>query len=679
MRILTTLFFGLCLLMMRASSQQLIQKNIPNNKVLDLSGMDSSVRPGDNFYRYVNGKWISKAVIPPSESGVGVLGDLYNSTQDNLHSLLDSLSGTNQVNGTIEQKVGDLYASGMDTVTIEKRGYEPLKPYLEKIAAIQSVPDILKFANILRKENQNLIYVIRVVPDAKNSKMNILSLRQGGLALPDRDYYFKKDSSGVAILEAYHRYIATLFMLCGDDSATAAKQALKVFNLEKQLAEVHMTRVERRDPRKTYHKMSMAELDKQMPAISWKSTLSDIGIHTDSVNLDQPAYYIRLNQLLTGVGLDDWKAYLEFHTIWLFVPYLSSSFVNADFNLYDRTIFGQEQMKPRWYRMVSFVDDDLGDGLGEVYVNRYFTAASKARMLELVNNLQTAFEMRINKLDWMSDSTKAKAKDKLHTYIKKIGYPDKWRDYSTVSIDKHKYFENFISCLENEFNRKLVKINKPVDKSEWGMTAPTINAYYDPKYNEIVFPAGFLQPPYFNPAADDAVNYGAIGIIIGHEMTHGFDDQGAQFDKEGNLKNWWSHDDSVKFVSKTKLVEAQYDRFVVIDTIHVNGAVTLGENIADLGGLNIAYDAFKLTKQGQDTIRIDGLTPDERFFLSYATVRRSKLKDALLRANSNLDQHSPDEFRVIGPLQNFTPFYITFNVKEGDKMYKPETERIKIW
>ncbi len=678
MRILTSLLFGLCLLKMSAYCQQ-AEQTATDKKARELFNVDSSAKPGDNFYLYVNGKWINKVVIPPSEGGVGVLGDLYNSTQDNLHSLLDSLSGTNQVKGTIEQKVGDLYASGMDTVTIEKRGYEPLKPYLEKIAAIQSVPDILKFANILQKENQSMVYVIRVVPDAKNSKMNILSLRQGGLALPDRDYYFKKDSSGMAILQVYHRYITTLFMLCGNDSATAANKTVRVLNLEKQLAEAHMTRVQLRDPQSTYHKVSMAELDKQMPALSWKSTLSDIGVHTDSVNLEQPAYYIRLNQLLTEVSLDDWKAYLEFHTIWLFVPYLSSSFVNADFNLYDRTIFGQEQMKPRWYRMVSFVDDDLGDGLGEIYVNRYFTTTSKARISELVNNLQTAFEMRINKLDWMSDSTKAKAKGKLHTLIKKIGYPDKWRDYSTVSIVKNKYFENFISCLENEFSRKLVRINKPVDKTEWYMTPPTISAYYNAKYNEIVFPAGILQPPYFNPAADDALNYGAIGIVIGHEMTHGFDDQGAQFDKEGNLKNWWSHDDNVKFVSKTKLVEAQYDRFVVIDTIHVNGALTLSENIADLGGLNIAYDAFKLTKQGQDTIRIDGLTPNERFFFSYATVRRSKFKNALLRASANLDVHSPDEFRVIGPLQNFTPFYTTFNIKEGDKMYKPEAERIKIW
>ena len=460
MRTFITMFCSLWVLMMSAYCQE-TEQNTKDIKAPELFNIDSSARPGDNFYRYVNGKWISKTVIPPSESGVGVMGDLYNSTQDNLHSLLDSLSGTNQVKGTIGQKVGDLYASGMDTVTIEKRGYEPLKPYLEKIAAIQSVPDILKFANILRKENQDLIYVIRVVPDAKNSKMNILSLRQGGLALLDRDYYFKKDSSGVAILQAYHRYIATLFMLCGEDSATAANKTVKVFNLEKQLAEAHMTRVQRRDPQSTYHKMSVAELDKQMPALSWKSTLSDIGIHTDSVNLEQPAYFIRLNQLLTEAGLDDWKAYLEFYTIWTFVPYLSSAFVNADFNFYDRTIFGQEQMKPRWFRMVAFVDDDLGDALGEIYVNGYFTAASKARMLELVNNLQTAFEARINKLDWMSDSTKAKAKDKLHTFIKKIGYPDKWRDYSTVSIDKKKYFENFISCQENEFSRKLETINKP--------------------------------------------------------------------------------------------------------------------------------------------------------------------------------------------------------------------------
>ncbi len=678
MRTFSALLCGLCLLMKSACCQQ-AERNVSNNKVPRLFNVDSSVKPGDNFYRYVNDNWINRTVIPPSESQIGGFGDLYNSVQDNLHSLLDSLSGTNPVKGTIGQKVGDLYTSGMDTVTIDRRGNEPLKPYLDKIAAIRSVPDILKFASILHKENQSLLYIIRIGPDTKNSNLNILSLRQGGLGLPDRDYYFKKDSSSVAILQAYQRYIATLFMLCGNDSATAEKKTLKAYNLEKQLAESHLTIVQRRDPQTNYHKMSVAALDKQMPALSWKSTFSDLGIQTDSVNLAQPAYYIRLNQLLTKTSLEDWKAYLEFYTIWTFDPYLSSAFENADFKFYNKSISGADKMKPRWDRMVSDVDRDLGEGLGEIYVKGYFGDASKVRILGMINNLQTAFETRINKLDWMSDSTKGNAKDKLHAMIKKIGYPDKWRDYSKVSIDKQKYFENSISCQENEFSRELGKLNKRTDKTEWDDTPPTVNAFHGSAYNEILFPAGILQPPFFNPAADDAVNYGAIGTVIGHEMTHGFDDLGGQFDKEGNLKNWWRHDDSVKFVSKAKLVKAQFDGFISIDTIHVNGTLTLSENIADLGGLNIAYDAFKLTKQGQDTIRIDGLTPDERFFLSYATCRRSKFRDVLFRARMILDQHSPDEFRVIGPLQNFTPFYVAFNLKEGDKMYKPEAERIKIW
>jgi len=467
--------------------------------------------------------------------------------------------------------------------------------------------------------------------------------------------------------------------LTGDDSGTAGKKMHQVYDLEKDLATNHSTNVELRDPQANYHKMQVSSLSKQMPSFKWNNTLDALGLHTDSLNMQQPKFYLKLNSLLNKTPIDSWKAYLEFHTIDANINSLSSDFVQAGFDYNDKALSGQQAMKPRWFRMISATDSHLGEALGELYVKKYFTQEAKKRMLEMVNNLQIAFDKRMNNLDWMSDSTKVRAKDKLSGFLKKIGYPDKWRDYSKVVIDKNKYFENRISSEKNEYQFQADKVNKPVDRKEWGMTPPTINAYYSASNNEIVFPAGILQYPFFDLSGDDAVNYGAIGMVIGHEMTHGFDDQGAQYDKGGNLKNWWGKSDSVKFVAKTKLVIDQYNGFVAIDTFHINGALTTGENIADLGGITIAYEAFKLTTEGQDSTRIDGLTPDQRFFLSFAQSWRSKYKDELRRQLVNVDVHSPDMFRVLGPLENFGPFYAAFAVKQGDKMFKPDSARIKIW
>jgi putative endopeptidase len=424
--------------------------------------------------------------------------------------------------------------------------------------------------------------------------------------------------------------------------------------------------------------MAVADLDKEMPEFAWKNTLNTIGVHSDSVNVSQPEYYIKLNKLLKSVPLDIWKAYLKFHLLDDAANSLSSDFVNARFE-FVKALNGQQKLKPRWQRVVVNTDNNLGDALGELYVEKYFTEEAKTRMLEMVNNLQAAFANRIDKLDWMSDSTKTIAKDKLNAFLKKIGYTDKWRDYSKVTIDRGKYFENLVSSAKNEYQYQINKVGKKVDKTEWQMTPPTINAYYNPTFNEIVFPAGILQFPFFDPNSDDAINYGGIGMAIGHEMTHGFDDQGAQYDKEGNLKNWWAKSDSMKFVAKTKQVIDLYNTYIVIDSVHVNGALTTGENIADIGGVAIAYDAFKMTKQGQDTTRIDGFTPDQRFFISLGQIWREKLKPETVRFYANVDPHSPSMFRVNGPLSNFTPFYTAFNVQPGDKMYLPEDKRIKIW
>ena len=454
---------------------------------------------------------------------------------------------------------------------------------------------------------------------------------------------------------------------------------MAVYSLEKDMAGSHKTNVQLRDPESTYHMIKLDALAKTDATFDWKSTLAGLGMNTDSVNVQQPEFYTKLNNLLSATPIDTWKAYLRAHTISNYANALSSPFVQASFDFYNKALSGQSEMKPRWDRMVRATDGNLGEALGQLYVARYFTADAKKRMLDMVNNLEKAFEARINKLDWMSDSTKAIAKDKLHAFLKKIGYPDKWRDYSKVEIDKGKYFENRVSAAKNEYNYNINKLGKPVDKTEWGMTPPTINAYYNPSINEIVFPAGILQFPFFDPTADDAINYGGIGMVIGHEMTHGFDDQGSQYDKNGNLKNWWSAQDNEKFKAKTKQVVDLYNGFTVLDSLHVNGALTTGENIADIGGICIAYDAFKMTKQGQDTTKIDGFTPDQRFFISFAQIWRSKEKPEYMRMLINVDPHSPPMYRVNGPLMNFAPFYTAFNVQPGDKMYVPEDKRIKIW
>lgn len=652
--------------------------SIGQQQFLETGYMDLSKSPADNFYQFVNGKWLDTAHIPPTESGIGSFLDLRNKTRQNLRTLLDEAAKSNAKPGSIEQKVGDFYASGMDTATIEKLGYDPIKPILKKISDLKNAKDVMEFIAKAQTEMSSQLFNMFVAADDKNSSMNILVFYQGGLGLPDRDYYFKDDPRTMSVVAAYQAYIKKLFMLTGDDSTAAAKNAMVVYNFEKDIAGSHRTNVELRDPQSNYNKMAIADLEKNMPDFGWNRLLSILGVKADSVNVSQPAFYTKINELLKTTSIDTWKTYLRFHAIDESANALSSDFVNANFD-YSKTLSGQKALKPRWQRMVMSTDGNLGEALGQLYVKKYFTQDAKNRMMELVNNLQKAFEKRIENLDWMSDATKVVAKAKLNSFLKKIGYPDKWRDYSKVTIDKGKYFDNLVSCSKNEYAYQISKVGKPVDKTEWGMSPPTINAYYNPTFNEIVFPAGILQFPFFDPNADDAINYGGIGMVIGHEMTHGFDDQGAQYDKDGNLKNWWSTEDSVKFVAKTQQVINLYNSFTVLDTVHVNGELTTGENIADFGGVAIAYDAFKMTKQGQSDTKIDGFTPDQRFFISIAQIWRTKLKDESIMARINTDPHSPAQYRVMGPLMNFEPFYKAFNVKPGDKMYVADSARIKIW
>ncbi len=653
-------------------------KNTTDKNVADISGMDSSIKPGDNFFRYVNHTWYDSAGIPPSQAGVGAYMFMNYPQRLRLQGILDSLSKANNKAGSIEQKLGDFYAAGMDTNTINQRGYEPIKPVLASIDGIRDIASLMKFvAGEVKVFNTSLI-AFGVGPDNKNSILNIAHIYQAGIGLPDRDYYFKTDAPSIAIQQAYKTYLTALFQLTGCDAATATKDADIVYNIDKQLASSHRTKIELRDVNANYNKMAVAYLANKEPTIGWVNVLNDMGVKTDSIDVGQPAYYEKLNTALKIISLSDWKTYLKAYSISNNADLLSKPFIDAAFE-FNKVLTGQAVQKTRGEMMASAVDNSLGEALGQIYVKKYFGEDAKKRVQELVNNLQKAMGARMDNLDWMSDSTKQKAKEKLFAITKKIGYPDKWRDYSNVTVAKDKYFENVVSANANNYQFQLAKLNKPVDKTEWFTTPSTVTAYNNPSANEIVFPAGILQPPYFDNNVDDALNYGGIGMVIGHEITHTFDDQGAQFDKDGNVKNWWTKDDYEKFKEKTQKVIDLYNKFTVLDTVHVNGAMTVGENTADIGGVAMAYDAFKMTKEGHDTAKIGGYTPDQRFFISVARIWRVKMKDEFLRLWINNNPHSPPMWRVNSPLMNSPYFYEAFNVQPGDSNYLAPEKRVQIW
>jgi putative endopeptidase len=653
-------------------------KNTPVKQYTDITGIDSSVKPGDNFFMYINGKWYDTAQIPPTQAGVGTYMFMNYPQRLRLQGILDSVSKATNAPGSIEQKLGDFYASGMDTTAINQLGFDPIRPLLMHIDSITDLVSLMKYVAAEAKAENTSVLAFSVGPDNKNSNLNIAHIYQTGIGLPERDYYFKTDPASIRIRQAYKTYLANLFKLTGSDTATATKDADIVYNIEKQLASSHKTNIELRDINANYNKMAVTNLAKRQPNIGWQNVLKGLGAKTDSIDVAQPAYYDKLNALLKSVSVNDWKIYLQASSISNYANVLSRPFVDAAFE-FNKVLSGQAVQKSRGEIMANNVDQSLGQALGQLYVKKYFPEAAKKRALELVNNLQKALAIRIDKLDWMSDSTKQKAKEKLFAITKKIGYPDKWRDYSNVTIVKGRYFKNVVSAAAGNYQYNLAKLNKPVDRTEWFTTPSTVTAYNNPSANEIVFPAAILQPPYFDNNADDALNYGGIGMVIGHEMTHTFDDQGAQFDKYGNVKNWWTQDDYEKFKAKTQQVVDQYNTFTVLDTLHVKGAMTLGENTADIGGVSIAYDAFKMTQEGHDTMKIDGFTPDQRFFISIARIWRVKMKDQYLQLWLNNNPHSPPLWRVNGPLMNTAPFYAAFNVQPGDSMYLPEKDRIHIW
>lgn len=649
-----------------------------NRQFVDVAGIDPNIKPGDNFFMHVNGKWYDTARIADDQVGVGSYSFLNIPQRQLLENILEEVSAQSHPKGSNEQKVGDFYASGMATEVINARGFEPIQPLLEKIEAIEDKAAMLEFVAEQISRGNSSIIGMNVSPDQENSSINILHFSQSGLGLPDRDYYFKTDSATLGIQKAYKTYIATLFSLTGSNQTDALKSAEIVYGIEKALAESHKTRIERRVVKENYHKMAVSELDSKMPNIGFGKMLKQLNLAADSVDVRQPAYYEKLNGLLQTGSLADWKMYLKASSLNTYANVLSEPFEKASFE-YEKVVQGQAKQLSRAQQMVSKVDRQLGFALGQLYVKRYFNEDAKKRISELVDNFQKAFETRIKQLDWMSDSTKTKAIEKLYAIRKKVGYPDVWRTYDAVTIDREKYFENVVALMENDYQYQADKLGKAPNKDEWGTTPSTVTAYYNPSLNEIVFPAGILQYPYFDLYADDAINYGGIGMVIGHELTHAFDDQGAQYDKDGNVKNWWTEADYAKFKAKTQQLIERYDSFTVLDSVPLKGAMTIGENTADNGALYIAYEAFKLTKQGQDTTKIDGYTPDQRFCISIAQIWRVKTRDEYMRNYVTTNSHSPAIWRVNGPLMNFDPFYTAFNVQPGEKNFKAEEERIRIW
>lgn len=582
--------------------------------------------------------------------------------------------------GSVTKRVGDFYTSGMDSLAIEKRGITPILPLLDRINAITDKQGVLDEISHLRVAGiAGPLYGFFVGQDRKNVEHMIPQLSQGGTSLPDRDYYLKKEGRNVAIQEAYAKYVTRLFTLSGMAPEKASQQATIIFELEKQLAAAQMSRVEMRDAYKTYNKFLIADLSKLTPGINWQQTMAQLKVTgEDSILVNSPAFFKSMDSLLTTVPLDQWKIYLQWNVLRSSAGYLSSDFVNANFE-FNQVLSGQKVQTPRWQRMSSQTDGSIGDLLGQLYVKEYFKPEAKERMAELVTNVRKAFANRIQQLDWMGAATKEKALAKLAAFRPKIGYPDKWRNYDGLEIDRTKYYENVINVARWNYDDMISRLGKPVDRERFGMTPPTVNAYYSATLNEIVFPAGILQFPFFDPNADDAINYGGIGAVIGHEMSHGFDDNGSKYDADGTLRNWWTDDDRKRFDEKTKTLQEQFDGYTILDTIHVNGKLTLGENIGDLGGLNVAYEAFKMTEQGKSGKKIDGFTPDQRFFLAWAQVWRQNILSQTAAQLILTDSHSPGEYRTIGAPVNMDAWYKAFKVKPSHKLYKKPEDRIRIW
>lgn len=661
-------------------STLMAQKNKPKGAgFIDRSNMDMSVKPGDNFYLYANGNWLKKNPVPASQTRWGNFNILAENNQERLRQLAEDAM-KHPTDDNISGRVGRFFQSYMDSAAIEKAGIAPIKPMLDEIANLKDKKEAVKLMSQMRVTGTGSpLFGFYVAQDSKNASAYIARLSQGGTTLPDRDYYLKNDNRSKTIRKAYLDYISDLFQYVGDDSVTASKKAKSILDVETALATVQWSRVEMRDPDKTYNKFAVSDLKDLTPDWDWKSIFTELKVpQADSVVINNPEFFKAADALFVAVPLDRWKNYLQWNVIKSAAPYLPNKFVERNFR-FTSVLTGQKEIQPRWQRASRLTDGALGELIGQLYVKKYFDEASKQRMLALVKNVQATFGKRIQRLEWMSDSTKIQALKKLDAIVNKIGFPDKWKSYEGVVINKDQLYNNLKNIHEYSYNEMVNKLGKPVDKTEWGMTPPTINAYYNPVNNEIAFPAGILQTPFFDFNADDAVNYGGIAAVIGHELTHGFDDQGRKYAANGNLHNWWTAADASRFDTLAQKVVKQYSSFVVNDSLHLNGKLTLGENLADLGGLAIAYEAFKNTPEGKSNKKIDGFTPDQRFFLSWAQVWRTNILPESAAQLVLVDPHSPGMYRVNGVVANMDAWYDAFDVKPGDKMYKPESERIRIW
>lgn len=643
--------------------------------------MDMSVRPGDDFYQYAGGGWLKANPMKPEYSSYGVFNDLAETNRKQIRELFENLSKEKHAFGSVGQKVADLYNMAMDSVRLNKEGAAPLQKDLDKVKAFSKKADFTAFIADQHLYKGNPFFGIGVDTDLKNSDLNVMWLSAGTSGLPDRDYYLNTDADSKKKQEAYRAYLSKIFQLSGYKKKEAEKAAKVIYNIEYQFAEAEMSRAEARDYNKLYNIYTIDMLQKDYPAIQWAKYFELMGVKdVKQVILTEPKVMAVAQKLMSTLSEQDIKYYVAGLIIKSSTSVLSDDFVNANFDFYGRLLNGQKEQKARWKRALGFPNSLLGEAVGELYVNKYFAGESKAKMLKLIDNLRKALATRIANLTWMNDTTKINALVKLNSFTVKVGYPDKWRDYSKLTIDPAKsLYDNVAAATYVETLRNLEKFGKPVDKSEWGMTPQTVNAYYNPTTNEICFPAAILQAPFFDVNADDATNYGAIGVVIGHEMTHGFDDQGRNFNADGNMVDWWTAGDSKRFTAAAEKLAAQFDQITVVGDLKANGHLTLGENIADQGGLRISYDAFKTTQQFQEGKEIDGFTPAQRFYLSYGRIWAEHMTEEAIYQQTKSDPHSIGRNRVNATLRNIDTWYDAFGVKEGDKMWLAPAERAIVW
>ena len=646
---------------------------------IDKANMDLSVRPQDNFYRYVNGAWLNNNEIPGDKTSIGSFYDLRDEADDNVKAIIEELAATKGLKmGSDEQKVADLFRSFMDTETRNAAGTAPIQAIFDRINSLKDKDELATFFGENQKIGVGSPLAFYISVDAKDSTRYATHVWQSGLGLPDRDYYFNETERFEELRSGYVAHIENMFNLAGLKDGKAAAQTIMA--LETKLAGFHWTKVESRDSTKRYNKFDVADLNTVTDAFNWTAFLEAQGVPAqEDLIVNQPSFVKGFGETFAATSLADWQTYLTFHTLSNFSSSLTTALDNENFDFFSKQLSGREEQRPMWKRGVSAVNSNLGEVIGKVYVARHFKPEAKTRMTQLVENLRGAYGASIDDLEWMSDSTKKAAHVKLASFDPKIGYPDKWEDYSALVIKSDDLVGNYMRSGIVGHNKEVAKLGGPIDRQEWGMTPQTVNAYYNPTKNEIVFPAAILQPPFFNLNADDAVNYGGIGAVIGHEMGHGFDDQGSKYDGDGNMRNWWTDEDLAAFKVRTDNLVAQYSNYSVFDDLNVNGELTLGENIGDLSGVTIAYKAYKASLNGKEATVIDGLTGDQRFFMGYAQVWRGKMVEKSLRNRVATDPHSPAEFRALGSLSNMPEFYRAFDVKEGDAMYIAPEKRVKIW